>query len=124
MLPDASGTLDVTFVGSRFRLEPKAMSTTPNQPAQFTISLTPMPPSWRQIVREALASLGGQASLQVLYAEVNRAHRVSVGRPNWQAKVRQQVQLDPEIENVAKGVWRLKSSARPKSESDPAVPKS
>ena len=122
MLPDASGSLGVTFVGSRFGLDPKPMSNEPNAPDQSPTSATPMPP-WRQIVREALDRLGGQASLQALYAEVNRVHHVSSRRPNWQAKVRQQVQLDPEIEHVAKGVWRLKSSALSKDERGPAVPR-
>jgi hypothetical protein len=99
------------------------MSKEPNAPDQYLISVTPKPP-WRQVVREALARLGGQASLQALYAEINRVHHVSSRWPNWQAKVRQQVQLDPEVERVAKGVWRLKSAGRPAHSSDPAAPTS
>jgi hypothetical protein len=73
-------------------------------------------------VREALARLGGQASLQVLYAEIERVHHVASERRNWKAKVRQQVQLDPDIEHVRKGVWRISSVSRLPRANDQAPP--
>jgi len=74
------------------------------------------------VVREALARLGGQASLQALYAEINRVHHVASQRRNWKAKVRQQVQLDPDIEHVRKGVWRISSARRLPRGDDQAPP--
>ena len=63
---------------------------------------------WRPLVHGALQYLGGQASLRELYVEIEKAAPGNCTGRHWKAKVRQVVQLDPEIERVAKGVWRLR----------------
>lgn len=47
--------------------------------------------TWREVVRDAFAGLGAEASLQELYAMIE-GHPKTKGRMHWQAKVRQQVQ--------------------------------
>jgi hypothetical protein len=54
-----------------------------------------------------LAWLGGEASLQDLYAALEAHSPKDWLTLHWKAKIRQQVQLDPCIERVSKGVWRL-----------------
>jgi hypothetical protein len=77
---------------------------------------------WRPLVQGALQNLGGQASLRELYAAIEKAAPGNCTGRHWKAKVRQVVQLDPDVERVAKGVWRLRShgasSASPTSPSE------
>ena len=121
VLPEPFGTSGVRSVGRRFRARSEAMPTTPNIPGSELIPPKPKPP-WRTVVREALARLGGQASLQALYVEIDNEYQATSRWRHWKAKVRQQVQLDPEIEHVAYGVWRLKSAGLPTDASDSAAP--
>ena len=99
------------------------MTNTSNVSDRQNAANTPRPP-WRQVVRVALHRLGGQASLQALYAEIDREYAAADRWTHWQAKVRQVVQLDPEIERVGEGVWRLKSAPHSSGACDPATPTS
>ncbi len=67
-------------------------------------------PPWRVIVRAALQRSGGQAPLSELYAEIERVCPRAWLSTHWKPKSRQVVQLDPMIERVAMGVWRLKAN--------------
>lgn len=81
---------------------------------------TPPRPEWRSIVEHALRDLEGEAHLTALYAKVKElAPTITAARPHWQAKVRQIVQRDPAIENVARGVWRLRSRRSSANDSTP-----
>lgn len=64
--------------------------------------------TWRSIVRQAMVSLGGQASLQTLYAKVAgvAADRLATNT-NWQAKVRQVLQKSECFMQVQRGEWAL-----------------
>lgn len=63
------------------------------------------------MVVKALRNMGGQAHLSDLYREVERLCRLPGSeRPltkHWEAKVRQRVQMLPNVERVGEGVWRL-----------------
>lgn len=63
--------------------------------------------TWRSIIGWVLARLGGEASLQQIYDCIEReAGETTVGRPNWQAKVRQ-VLGQHYVNAGQRGVWRL-----------------
>jgi site-specific DNA-methyltransferase (adenine-specific) len=62
---------------------------------------------WAAVTRAALECLGGQASLQRLYAEIE-GHRPTTNT-FWQAKVRQVVQQI--AVRVDDGVWALPERA-------------
>jgi hypothetical protein len=82
---------------------------------------TPPRPEWRIIVERALQDLDGEADLTALYAAVKKiAPTLAMQRSHWQAKVRQIVQRDPAIENVARGVWRLRSRRSSADHSTPS----
>jgi len=61
--------------------------------------------TWRNAIRVALMKLG-KASLKDIYAEVEKvaAHLIAKNQ-NWQAKIRQQLQLH--FTNVERGVWAV-----------------
>lgn len=65
--------------------------------------------TWRELVYSALKALdndGEGVPLQLLY-DVIDGHSKAEANPHWKAKIRQTVQLHPEIESVSKGVWRV-----------------
>jgi len=64
--------------------------------------------TWRSIVRQAMVALGGQATLQALYAKVAgvAGDRIETNA-NWQAKVRQVLQLNPCFKQEERGLWAL-----------------
>lgn len=64
-------------------------------------------PPWRQLVREALVRAGGNAPLQAIYAALERQVPKDSLTPTWKAKVRQQLQLDPQTTNSGRGMWSL-----------------
>ncbi len=74
---------------------------------------TPRPP-WKHVVRTALDALGGEASLQALYAQVKASARPGWLTTHWKAKVRQVVQRDPLIESVSFGTYRRRRAAPPR----------
>lgn len=60
--------------------------------------------TWRAVIRMALMKLGGTATLKLIYDEVaNAAGEMVAKNQNWQAKVRQQLQIH--FTNVERGVW-------------------
>lgn len=64
--------------------------------------------TWRAIVRNAMLELKGEASLQQLYECVGRnAPERLASNENWQAKVRQTLQLNPEFASRERGIWAL-----------------
>jgi hypothetical protein len=65
--------------------------------------------TWRAVVKHALISLGGKARLEDLYAKVaNHAPEKLASNPNWQAKVRQTLQLAvTQFKSLDRGVWAL-----------------
>ena len=67
--------------------------------------------TWRTLVRNALRSLGGTASLADLYRTLELHPKTKANR-NFKAKIRQQLRLDPHVEQVSMGVWRLKPEGR------------
>ena len=68
--------------------------------------------TWRACVRLAMLSLGGHATLAVLYRRIaqDAPERLAANR-NWQAKVRQVLQQDDSFEATAKGHWALRTAA-------------
>jgi hypothetical protein len=64
--------------------------------------------TWRAVVRQAMVSLGGEATLSSLYERIagNQPEQMNTNQ-NWQAKVRQVVQQSPDFERVDRGRWRL-----------------
>lgn len=64
--------------------------------------------TWKAIVRQAMVSLGGEASLQDLYAHVEgvAGERITENQ-NWQAKVRQTLQKAGCFQRVDHGRWAL-----------------
>lgn len=90
--------------------------TKPNSPLSLLVDLSTMAKQqatklasvWRNIVRHAMMSLGGKATLSDLYAKVakNAPEKLSKNE-NWQAKVRQVLQSHTEFNSVERGVWAL-----------------
>ncbi len=69
--------------------------------------------TWRAIVRTAMMSLGGRATLQQLYAAIAEvAPDRCEENPNFQAKIRQTLQLAAEIFEPTdkRGTWQLKAA--------------
>lgn len=65
--------------------------------------------TWRNIVKSTLMTMGGKANLSELYAEIAKnAPDKLASNPNWQAKVRQTLQLSENLfVNKERGVWVL-----------------
>lgn len=67
--------------------------------------------NWKSIIGWVLARLGGEASLPQIYECIIReAGDTTIGRPNWQAKVRQ-VLGQYYVNAGQRGVWRLAAKA-------------
>ncbi len=64
--------------------------------------------TWKAVVRQALVSLGGEASLSRLYEAVaeNAPERLA-GRQHWREKVRQTLYVNDWFTPVERGVWRI-----------------
>jgi len=66
--------------------------------------------TWKALITSALGRLGGKAPLGEIYREIEREAENktrSRKRVNWQAKVRQLLQLEPEYHSPTRGVWGL-----------------
>lgn len=64
--------------------------------------------TWRTVVRMALINLGGQSSLERLYAKVaEHAPDRLAQNEHWQAKVRQVLQKHADFISVNRGVWAI-----------------
>lgn len=62
--------------------------------------------TWRDLVQSALETLGGKANLSSIYEIISTADKVKVNE-NWQAKVRQTLQINDDFASVERGTWRL-----------------
>lgn len=63
--------------------------------------------TWKDVVFEVVQDLGGEASLTDIYARVD-GHRRTAKNPHWKEKVRQTLQLYPELfKSSTRGVWGL-----------------
>lgn len=83
------------------------MSTMTTTPTTMTADMNgPQPESWYILVRRALVSLGGQTSLQSVYAALAKSPKAQ-GRLNWHAKVRQTIQASDQFVRVGPGMWAL-----------------
>ncbi|MFP3637469.1 hypothetical protein [Paraburkholderia sp. SIMBA_054] len=63
--------------------------------------------TWRNVVKLVLMKLGGSAPLPAIYAAVASSTDKIASNPNWQAKVRQTLQLHSEFAPKERGVWAL-----------------
>lgn len=65
--------------------------------------------TWRATVRNALINLGGEARLEDIYAKVaNNAPEKLAKNKNWQAKIRQTLQLAADqFKSQERGTWAL-----------------
>jgi hypothetical protein len=62
--------------------------------------------TWRDLVQATLESLGGHATLAQIY-EVISSTKKAGNNPNWQAKIRQTLQLHKEFYSSSRGSWGL-----------------
>lgn len=68
--------------------------------------------TWKAIVYQAMVQLGGKASLQEIYRVIaDGAPDRLVTNENWQAKIRQTLQLDKAFGSNERGVWQLVGGA-------------
>lgn len=76
---------------------------------QVNIDLRKRPnQTWRDVVVSAIQKLGGRASLDDLYREVE-GHEKTKTNPTWQEKIRQVLrQYTNDFINVARGIYSLK----------------
>lgn len=70
--------------------------------------------TWRDLVQSAMQYLGGKAKLKDLYDVLADTVKAK-GNPNWQAKIRQTLQLSDEFVPVQRGVWSLQFSQQLKT---------
>ncbi len=62
--------------------------------------------TWRDVVRAVLEKIGRDASLDDIYAEVEGNEKAK-SNDNWQAKVRQTLQINPCFKSSKRGVWAM-----------------
>lgn len=62
--------------------------------------------TWRDLVQGALQQLGGRAKLADIY-KVLQGTKKATRNANWQAKIRQTLQINKNFERVERGVWEL-----------------
>jgi hypothetical protein len=62
-------------------------------------------------VRRTVQGLGGEANLQAVYASLERNVPSNWLTPTWKAKVRQQLQLDPCMCSIERGVWKFEKNS-------------
>jgi len=62
--------------------------------------------TWRDLVQAALQQLNGQAKLSDLYSILKDTDKAKQN-PNFEAKIRQTLQLHSEFSSVDRGVWQL-----------------
>lgn len=65
--------------------------------------------TWKAIVRAVIVELGGKAHLSEIYAKVEEktASDKLVSNRNWEAKIRQSLQLSKDFQPAGNGVWEL-----------------
>lgn len=62
--------------------------------------------TWRDLVQAAIEQLGGNATLQNIYKVLANTKKAKNNK-NWEAKIRQTLQINPQFERVARGHWSL-----------------
>lgn len=62
--------------------------------------------TWRDVVFAALSSIGGEARLSDIYAEID-GHKKAVSNPHWKDKVRQVLQMYSSFYSRERGVWAI-----------------
>lgn len=62
--------------------------------------------TWRDLVQGAVEYLGGKATLDQIYRVVEGAKKCAKNN-NWQAKIRQVVQMHEDFMRVDRGVWQI-----------------
>lgn len=62
--------------------------------------------TWRDLVQGALQQLGGRAKLADIY-KVLQGTKKATRNANWQAKIRQTLQINKNFKRVERGVWEL-----------------
>lgn len=62
--------------------------------------------TWRDVVYAALRVKGGQSGLPELYGEIE-GHAKTRTNPNWQAKIRQTLQINRDFAPLGGGQWKL-----------------
>lgn len=64
--------------------------------------------TWKAVVRSVLIELGGKAHLSDIYAKVEKSASDKLSsNKNWQAKVRQVLQINVDFASANDGVWQL-----------------
>lgn len=66
-------------------------------------------PTWRDLVQAAVEDLGGVASLKQLYSVLEQSDKAKKNA-NWQAKIRQTLQIYAEFRSIQRGIWGLNLS--------------
>lgn len=64
--------------------------------------------TWKHLVASVLESVGGEASLKVIYEKIE-SHKKTQTNLHWKEKIRQTLQLNSEFLNIDKGIWKLAS---------------
>ena len=63
--------------------------------------------TWKDVVYEAMKAIGRSCTLEDIYSSI-ADHKRAKKNENWQAKVRQTLQLHPDLfQHVQRGVWSL-----------------
>ena len=66
--------------------------------------------TWKDVVYEAMKAIGGKCSLDELYSSID-GHKRTKQNGNWQAKIRQTLQMYPSLfSHVERGVWSLRAA--------------
>ena len=60
--------------------------------------------TWRDVVHAVLEDAGHEMTLSDIYSAID-GHKKAERNPNWQAKIRQTLQIYPEFHQVERGVW-------------------
>ena len=65
--------------------------------------------TWKDLVASSLEALGGKVELVKLYSFLEGCKKTN-NNPNWKAKIRQTLQINPQLfTNIDRGVWGLAS---------------
>ena len=62
--------------------------------------------TWRDVVYAALKKIGRNASLEEIYSEIE-GHEKAKSNMNWQAKIRQTLQMSNLFVHDSRGVWAV-----------------
>jgi hypothetical protein len=70
--------------------------------------------TWRDLIQATLEKVGGQSDLPQIYDALKDTEKAKAN-PNWQAKIRQQLQYGDEFASIRRGVWSLNYSQQLKT---------